>query len=117
MHEITRMETTEKSSRVVKFNGMAFISGLTPVDSNADVKTQTRQVLKKIDHFLAMAGTNKENLLTAVVYSRESENIPIINSVWNEWVPEGTAPARTCVRATPARPEFVVEITVTASAS
>ncbi|WP_159587788.1 RidA family protein [Chelativorans xinjiangense] len=113
---IERFETSEKSSRVVKYNGVVYLSGLTPDDPDDDVAAQTRQILRKIDHFLERAGTDKSRLLTGIVWTREIENIPEINRIWEEWVPEGCAPARTCARATPARHQCLLEITVTAAA-
>ncbi|MDC1228057.1 Rid family hydrolase, partial [Oceanospirillaceae bacterium] len=38
-----------------------------------------------------------------------------MNLVWNAWVPSGHAPARACVQAAMARPELLVEISVTAA--
>jgi enamine deaminase RidA (YjgF/YER057c/UK114 family) len=38
-----------------------------------------------------------------------------MNAVWDNWVPEGHAPARACGEAKLARPELRVEIIVTAA--
>jgi enamine deaminase RidA (YjgF/YER057c/UK114 family) len=40
-----------------------------------------------------------------------------MNEVWDAWVPEGYAPARTCVCAPLPSEELKVEITVTAAVS
>jgi enamine deaminase RidA (YjgF/YER057c/UK114 family) len=37
-----------------------------------------------------------------------------MNTVWNEWVPNGHAPARACVEAHMAQSALLVEICVTA---
>jgi enamine deaminase RidA (YjgF/YER057c/UK114 family) len=38
-----------------------------------------------------------------------------MNEVWDNWVPEGAAPARACVQATMAREDILVEISVIAA--
>ena len=38
-----------------------------------------------------------------------------MNSVWDQWVPKGAAPARACVEAKLAQPKFKVEIRVVAA--
>jgi enamine deaminase RidA (YjgF/YER057c/UK114 family) len=43
------------------------------------------------------------------------QDFTTMNSVWDNWVPEGYAPARACVQASMARPELLVEISVVAA--
>ncbi|GAL16104.1 translation initiation inhibitor [Vibrio astriarenae] len=38
-----------------------------------------------------------------------------MNAVWDNWIPEGHAPARACVEASMAREELLVEISVIAA--
>lgn len=38
-----------------------------------------------------------------------------MNGVWDAWVAEGGSPARACVEAALARPDYTVEIMVTAT--
>ena len=38
-----------------------------------------------------------------------------MNTVWDNWIPEGHAPARACVEARMARPDLLVEISVIAA--
>jgi enamine deaminase RidA (YjgF/YER057c/UK114 family) len=37
-----------------------------------------------------------------------------MNKVWSAWLPEGGAPARACVEAVLASPDYLVEIMVSA---
>ena len=59
---IVRHEPGPILSRAVEYNGMVFVAGLTADDYSLDIKGQTEQVLKKIDKYLAAAGSNKTRL-------------------------------------------------------
>lgn len=113
---ISRKHTTERASKIVTHNGMVYLSGQVAEDPDADVQTQTRSTLARVDALLAEAGTDRQHLLSATVYLRDIDNhFALMNEVWNAWVPEGHAPARACVEAHMARSTLLVEITVTAA--
>ena len=70
---ITRHGMTEGTkglpiiSRAVVRDETVYLCGVTP-DPVGDIKTQTQQVLDRIDHLLQTAGTDKSKLLTAQVW-------------------------------------------------
>ena len=117
--EIRRIELTQppgpRMSRCVVRGDMVYLAGLTANDTTQDVKGQTRQILDKIDGYLAQAGTSKSNLLSANLWIKDMALFAEMNSVWNAWVDPANPPARACVRADMARPEVLVEIMVTAA--
>jgi len=117
--EIRRIELTQppgpRMSRCVVRGDMVYLAGLTANDTTQDVKGQTRQILDKIDGYLAQAGTSKSNLLSANLWIKDMALFAEMNSVWNTWVDPANPPARACVRADMARPEVLVEIMVTAA--
>jgi enamine deaminase RidA (YjgF/YER057c/UK114 family) len=43
------------------------------------------------------------------------QDFPEMNEVWDNWVPEGYAPARACVQGSMARESLLVEISVVAA--
>jgi enamine deaminase RidA (YjgF/YER057c/UK114 family) len=49
------------------------------------------------------------------IYLRDMKDFTAMNRVWDNWVPEGFAPARACVEARMARPDLLVEISVIAA--
>jgi enamine deaminase RidA (YjgF/YER057c/UK114 family) len=59
MTNITRIETTQRLSRLVIHNGVAYMAGVTATDGKLDIQGQTRQVLEKIDGHLAKAGIDR----------------------------------------------------------
>ncbi len=101
-------------SRVVEHGGVVYVAGITP-DPEGDIKTQTAQVLERIDAALALAGTDKSKLLKAEIWITNMLLFADMNSVWNSWVDQKNPPVRACVRADMYRPEILVEIMVTAA--
>ena len=57
--EIKRYATNARMSRAVQFGDLVFVGGQTSDNDNADIRTQTRDVLAKIDKYLEMVGTDK----------------------------------------------------------
>lgn len=117
--DIRRIDLTQppgpRMSRCVVRGDTVYLAGLTASDSSQDVKGQTKQILDKIDAYLAQAGTSKSNLLAANLWIKDMALFAEMNSVWNAWVDPQNPPARACVRADLARPEILVEIMVTAA--
>ena len=58
---IERRHSGPRMSQVVVHNNTVYLSGIVADDRNADMATQTQQVLAKIDSFLAEVGSNKSN--------------------------------------------------------
>jgi enamine deaminase RidA (YjgF/YER057c/UK114 family) len=117
--DIRRIDLTQppgpRMSRAVIHGGRVFLAGLTANDTSQDIKGQTKQILDKIDSYLAQAGSSKSNLLSANLWIKDMALFADMNSVWNAWVDPENPPARACVKAEMARPEVLVEIMVTAA--
>jgi len=112
---ITRMETKQRMSRVVIDNGTIYLCGQVAADSTKDINEQTQTMLDKVDVLLGQAGSDKEHILSATVYIKNMSLVSQMNEVWDNWVPEGHAPARACVEASMAREELLVEISIIAA--
>lgn len=113
---IERQKTNARMSAIVKHNGTVYLAGQVGSDFDADVQEQTRSTLEKIDGLLQEAGSNREQILSAIIYLRDIDNhFALMNEVWDAWVPEGHAPARACVEAHMARPSILVEISIVAA--
>ena len=112
---ILRYDTSARLSRIVVFNNMVHIGGLLPNRSDVSVGDQTREILEKIDALLKKVGTSRSRLISAMVWLKDIATAPEMNSVWESWVPIGTAPSRACVQSVPGAQEFSVEISVIAA--
>ena len=84
-------------SQVVEYGDTVYLQGFTADDKNADIKTQTQQVLAKIDSALAAAGTNKSHLLSAQILISHIALRPQMNEVWSAWIDPRNPPTRACV--------------------
>ena len=94
--------------------GVAYLSGLIDMEG-ADVESQTKNILNKIDHYLAEAGTDKSKLLTATIWLKDiNEDFQTFNKLWLEWIDHENKPARATTEAKLAFPNLLVEIQVTA---
>jgi len=116
MSSIERFETNKRMSRVVKYNGCLYLSGLTADNPDEDVQGQTRSVLGKIEKFLEAHGSSKDKLLTAQIWLKDIDrDFAGMNEVWDSWLPEGAAPTRATGESKLAAPKLLVEIIVTAA--
>jgi enamine deaminase RidA (YjgF/YER057c/UK114 family) len=113
--EIKRVETKPRMSRIVIHNGIAYLCGQVAKDADKGITEQTTTMLEKVTALLEQAGSDKEHLLSATIYIKDMKDFAKMNEVWDNWVPEGYAPARACVEAAMARPQLLVEISVIAA--
>ena len=112
---IERIETNNRMSKVVIHNNVAHLSGLVGNELYASTSDQTKQILVQVDKYLAQAGTDKSNLLTAQIWLDDIRKFDEMNAVWDAWISPGNTPTRACVEAKMANPGYYVEIMVTAS--
>lgn len=113
---IQRFEVGPRLSELAVHNGVAYLAGQVAEDTTQGITGQTRQVLAEIDALLARAGTDKSRILRAEIYIADMDDFAGMNQAWDEWVPAGHTPPRATVQASLARPEWKVEIVVTAAA-
>ena len=112
---IARYHIGPRMSQMVIHGDTIYLAGQVASDPAADITTQTRQVLDKIDALLKEAGSDKSKILTAQVWLASIGNFAQMNTVWDAWVAEGNSPARACIEARLANPNYLVEIGVIAA--
>ena len=96
-------------------NGFVFLSGMVPESTGqADAETQTADVLAQIDSWLQRCGSSKQHIVEATVYLADMNDYSAMNKAWDAWVDPQHSPARACVEAKLAKPEWKVEIKVSA---
>ena len=112
---VQRFDVGTRLSEMAVHNGVAYLAGQVPADGSQDIAGQTQQVLAAIDALLARAGTDKRKLLRVEIFLRDLADFPGMNAVWEAWLPAGHAPPRATVKAELAKPEWRVEMVVTAA--
>ncbi|MDE2081266.1 MAG: RidA family protein [Burkholderiales bacterium] len=112
---VQRFDVGPRLSEMAVHNGVCYLAGQVAADGTQDITGQTRQVLAAIDALLARAGTDKGKLLMCQIYVKDLADFAALNAVWEAWLPAGAAPPRATVQAHLARPEWRVEMVVTAA--
>ena len=112
--DITRIGTGLRMSEGVCYNGIIWVAGQIGAEG-APVDEQTRVALAEVDRILALAGTDKTRILSAQIWMADIADFPLMNAVWDTWVPQGHTPARATGEAKLAAPGYRVEIIVTAA--
>ena len=111
---IERIQPGNWNSRAVIHEGIAYLSGIVADDKSAGMKGQTADVLTKIDAILGGVGSDKNRILSAVVYVSDQALKDQMNEAWMEWMDPPHPPARACVGVELTK-DVLVEIMVTAA--
>jgi enamine deaminase RidA (YjgF/YER057c/UK114 family) len=112
---VQRFDVGARLSEMAVHNGVCYLAGQVATRGAADITSQTREVLAAIDALLARAGTDKTKILRAQIFLADLADFGGMNAVWDTWVVPGHAPPRATVQAALAKPEWKVEIVVTAA--
>ena len=115
MSTIQRFDVGPRMSEMAVHNGVAYLAGQVAADGGGDIRDQTRQVLAAIDALLARAGSDKSRILRAQIFLADLADFPPMNAVWEDWVVPGHTPTRATVQAALAKPQWKIEVVVTAA--
>lgn len=115
---VQRYHVGQRLSEMAVHNGTVYLAGQVPDDATQDIRGQTAQVLGMIDKLLAEAGSHRGRILMAQIFLADLADFQGMNEVWDAWIGEvaGSAPPRATVQAALARPEWKIEVVVTAAA-
>ncbi len=112
---IQRFDVGARMSEMSIYNSIVHLAGQVAEDASADIEGQTRQVLAAIDALLERAGSHKTKILMAQIYLSDIGDFAAMNTVWDSWVVAGHTPPRATVQAPLAKPQWRIEIVVTAA--
>jgi enamine deaminase RidA (YjgF/YER057c/UK114 family) len=112
---IQRFDVGARLSEMAVHNAVVHLAGQVPADATQDMTGQTKQVLAAIDALLARAGSDKSKILMAQIFIADMAEFAAMNAVWDAWVVPGQTPPRATVQARLGKPEWKVEIVVTAA--
>ena len=113
--DIKRLHVGKTLSEVAIHNRTVYLAGQIAEDTAQDIRGQTLEVLGHIDRLLAEAGSDKTRILMCQIFISDFQHFTEMNAVWNEWIPEGSAPPRATVEVKFGKPERLIEIVVTAA--
>ncbi len=113
MAGIQRYGVTRRWSDAVVHNGVAHFVEVAD-DPSQDIRGQVAQVLAQMDARLAVVGSDRTRLLQVTIYVADLKDGVILNSLWDDWIPEGHAPARACIQVG-LSPGYLVEMVIVAA--
>jgi enamine deaminase RidA (YjgF/YER057c/UK114 family) len=113
--KIQRLHVGKTLSEIAIHNGTVYLAGQIAEDVTQNIAGQTREVLGHIDRLLAESGSGKSHILMCQIFISDMKDFDGMNAVWNEWVADGNSPPRATVEAKLAKPEWLVEMVVTAA--
>lgn len=111
---IMRYGTTPRFSDSVVHQGTVYLVEV-PSNLSGDIRAQTENLLASVEHLLRQAGSDKSRLLLVTLYLADMADYEAMNAVWDAWLPPGCAPARACIEARLAKPEYRIELVATAA--
>ncbi len=104
---------TPTRSRAVTHDGLVFTVAVAPDPVTSSMYEQTVKALARIDESLALCGSDKSRILSAIVYVADIRRKAEMNRAWDEWVDAKNPPMRACI-GVDLEPPHIVEIVVTA---
>lgn len=113
---IERKHTNDRMSQLVIHGDTIYLAGQVAQSApGGSVTEQTKDILARIDALLAEAGSDKSKALSATIWLTNMDTFAEMNAVWDAWSTGGNAPARACVEARLASPDYAVEIGIIAA--
>ncbi len=105
---------TPTRSRAVATGDLVFTVAVAPDPVTPSYYEQAVKALARIDESLALCGTDKTKILSAIVYIADITQKADLNRAWDEWVDAKNPPMRACL-GVDLEPPHLVEIVVTAA--
>ncbi|HBB78917.1 hypothetical protein BBI09_17390 [Stutzerimonas xanthomarina] len=107
---ISRIDASPRASKLVIAGDRVETSGLVANDCATGITGQTRDVLAQLDQLLGKAGVGREGLLRVQIWLADMGDFQAMNEVYDAWVGGELQPARACVGAQLASPDYLIEI-------
>ncbi|MDO8981474.1 MAG: RidA family protein [Afipia sp.] len=105
---------TPTRSRAVVHDDIVLTVAVAPDPVTSSMYEQTAKALARIDESLALCGSDKSKILSAIVYVADIKQKGEMNRAWDEWVDIRNPPMRACL-GVELEPPHIVEIVVTAA--
>ncbi len=111
---IQRYGTTRRYSNMVAHNRTVYLVEV-PANLDAGITAQTENLLASVEQQLIQAHSDKSLLLMATIYLADMADYDAMNVVWENWLPEDSAPVRACLQAKLSSPHCRIEMVLTAA--
>ena len=116
MSEIKRLDISARMSQAVVYGDLIWLAGQCG-DAGDYIEDQTKTALNKIDTLLSRSGSDKSRILSATIWLSNITYYDAVNAIWDQWMPDGCAPARACGETKLAGDGYKIEIICVAARS
>src|SRR5258708_27823260 len=89
---------TPTRSRAVVHGDLVFTVAVAPDPVTSSMYEQSVKALARIDESLALCGSDKRKILSAIVYITDIKRKSEMKRAWDEWVDNRNPPHRACIR-------------------
>ncbi len=100
---------------VVEHNGVLYFGGVIADDLSIDMAGQTADVLRQVEHLLALHGSNRDRVLSALIFVSDLALKPALDEVWKGYFQPAHLPARAAVGIGELGPRVLPEVVLTAA--
>jgi len=100
-------------SRAAVHGDLVMTVAVAPDPVPSSMYEQSVKALGRLDESLALCGSDKSKILSAIVYITDIKRKAEMNRAWDEWVDLKNPPMRACI-GVDLEPPHIVEIVVTA---
>lgn len=114
MVNIKRISSGSRASQIVISGHHLETAGIVANCLDKEIKEQTQCVLDQLEELLQEVGTDKNRIMRIQIWLSDMANFAEMNQVYDAWVSEIEKPARACVGAQLASPDYLIEIQATA---
>ncbi|WP_287908693.1 RidA family protein [Acinetobacter sp.] len=115
MIDIQRFHSGNRASQVVICGQHIETAGIVAKCTDKGVTQQTFCVLAQLEQLLLDIGTDKNRIIRIQIWLASMADFDEMNQVYDTWVSTIEKPARACVGAQLASPQYLIEIQATAT--
>jgi len=112
---IKRSGSSEILHDVVEHNGVLNLAGVVAEDLSQGMAGQARQVFEEIDRLLVAHGSDRNHLLSALIFITDMKLKPDMNKAWQAWLKKEHLPTRATIGINDLGPKVLIEVVVTAA--
>lgn len=115
MADIKRIMSGLRASQIVISGNQLETAGIVAECTDKGIIEQTESVLAQLEQLLHTAGIDKNHITRIQIWLSDMAHFNEMNQVYDTWVSTIEKPARACVGAQLASPDYLIEIQATAS--
>lgn len=112
---LKRYPSNARMNAAVAYGKTLYTKAVTPLNADAGIEAQTKDVLDQIDDLLSAAGSGRDKVVKVMIWLSDIADFDGMNSIYDPWIAKGNEPVRACVEARLANPKMKVEIQVEAA--